>query len=780
MSRSDIRSLLEPASDLTPPSPSRAASRRVLEGCWPLLRDAIEPVMVDVLLQAMGSALRSGQMDEVDPARKLMARDRVFTEAFSAALQSEFKTALDDFVAHKTTHPDAVPGLKHWSLVEYGEMELSTAIETGSNRMRNAVEEAYTEVLQRLANLVREPDLRDSDNPLRPALLLRAVHAALRAAEVKDDNVLHMFLQRFESALTLALTHAYVAINTYFEAQGVSGDPDIAAIALNTVGNGARGARASRFISGASPESMLRALYERLGEHPVTVPHSTPTRPPSMPVSPAGAIDPHLMAAIDQLQKLGAMALAALKQDAPGSVHPAQEDGEAEQLRASLVQKAPRQLDKLTIEIVGLLFDRVNRDAYVPQEVKALIQQLQYPLIKVALVDPELFASSEHPARRLIDRIASTSVGWVGQGQENARYLNAVNKAIGDVLAADDEMVSAFVNALESFEAYLESEHTRDDDPVARARRALVEAENREIMVINATIKIRRAFDAVQLESYLRDFLLQVWPRVLVAAALREKSSEAMHAAAKNYLSIVPDLVWSVQPKLNTEERKRLVNTIPAVLAGLRQGLTLIEWPKERIQKFFAHLMNSHAQAVKALELAQAVATPVFETSTLRIKLDGIEQLSSEWMSTEADQVHVADDIVRQALTDNDADVVHIAAPTVPGTPNDGVDDGQRAKAAAWAHAMKCGQWFLLERNGVSQRVQLRWASPHRTLFLLTTAQDGVAQSLSADALLEMIRTQQIRPIEESSLFDRAVKGVLHELRDASTASAYASSETAS
>jgi len=42
-----------------------------------------------------------------------------------------------------------------------------------------------------------------------------------------------------------------------------------------------------------------------------------------------------------------------------------------------------------------------------------------------------------------------------------------------------------------------------------------------------------------------------------------------------------------------------MIETIPNVLAVLREGLTRMQWPSERIQQFFGRLMNSHASAVK-------------------------------------------------------------------------------------------------------------------------------------------------------------------------------------
>lgn len=466
-----------------------------------------------------------------------------------------------------------------------------------------------------------------------------------------------------------------------------------------------------------------------------------------------------LLNAINEIQKLSAVALVAAQQGKPAPDAAI----ETAELRNRLIEKATAQVDKLTIEIVGLLFERINADKHVPQPIKELLQRLQFPLIKVAVTDPALFVSADQPARQLMDRIASTSIGWTPEGEGNARFLAEVQKAIHTVLAATDEGISVFERALREFEAYLNDERTRDDDPVIRAKRALAEAEEREVLAINATIKIRSAFDGVQLESYLREFLLETWVRVLVAVAIRDRDDKT---ALRRYIGIVPDLVWSVQPKLSQEERKRLVGTIPPVLGALREGLMLIDWPKERMQEFFGKLMNSHAQAVKALELAHGSPGVPFEPSTMRIKLDGIKLDDITPPPTDA-PVHVSDEQVRQALASARADVQHLAPPstsmTIAASRTDLTDEGLDEKIGAW----KRGDWFSLRLGDVVERVQLRWVSPRRTLYLFMPAEGRGGHSLSPESLRAYLRSGDLAPVEAEPLFDRAVLDVVQDLQRA-------------
>ena len=598
------RTLLDAAVAPGTPVSRRPGARRLLEDCWTSIRNAVEPRITDVLLEALGPIARSENEDVAKPAKIALSRDRAFVQAYSDALQTEFRSAVADFVAHRLADAKA-PERKSLSLIDYGDMEFSTLIESSGARIRNAVDDEYTSVKLRVANLVREPDLRDGDHPFRPAMFLRAAHQALEKVGVPKEDLLRL-THCFDAPLIGPVRAAYAAVDHHLASQGVSAELARTTITRNTaMGRNTVLGRNSmlgvptntglgmpmtggglHFAGGLSAEQVLQGLYQRMqllpqagyaapgmmGDprqaapgHYVPAPtlggtsalramqalQGMPTMPgmptmqgvpsvpgggfglPPLPTAAAAGggaavlIEPGLLNALNEIQKLGAIAMSAVQMGRPA---PDAAINVAE-LRGKLTETASKQVDKLTIEIVGLLFDRINQDKHVPEEIKHLIQRLQFPLIKVALTDPELFVSPQHPARLLLDRIASTSIGWTTAGEDNQRYLAEVQKVVHAVLAATEDGLGAFEKSLAAFEQYLAEEKTRDDDPVARAKRALAEAESREVMAINATIQVRSAFDGVQLESYLREFLLETWVRVLVAVTATRAAQIAAQGA---------------------------------------------------------------------------------------------------------------------------------------------------------------------------------------------------------------------------------------------------------
>src|SRR6185436_1165393 len=104
--------------------------------------------------------------------------------------------------------------------------------------------------------------------------------------------------------------------------------------------------------------------------------------------APRGPVDAELLAVIGEAQRLNAGTVAALPQHAVRSNGVALDTA---LLRTQVSDKAERRVDKLTIEIVGLLFERIDQDRLVPAPIKQQLQRLQFPMIRVALTDPELF-----------------------------------------------------------------------------------------------------------------------------------------------------------------------------------------------------------------------------------------------------------------------------------------------------------------------------------------------------------------------------------------------------
>ncbi len=379
-------------------------------------------------------------------------------------------------------------------------------------------------------------------------------------------------------------------------------------------------------------------------------------------------------------------------------------------VRGELISKSTRTVDKLTIELVGMLFDHVMQDKQVPAEIKARLSRLQFPVLKAALMDAAFFASSAHPARKLIDRVAGTSTGWEPYGDDNQKYLKEVDRVIAEILKNFESDLGVFDKVYSEFDRFVSDISVEDSDPVSRAKKALEAAEKHEILTINTTIQVRRAFERVDLEPYIKEFLLGPWVKVLVAASVR---SEAQPGFAKAFRDVIHELVWSVQPKASTEDRGKLVKIIPGMVRVLRDGLALVNVSERERDQFFGKLMESHAMAVKPVDQAAYIKSSLL-TSELRAKIDGMQLSGMFPVTTVPGGIRVPTGQIMRAAQEHHADIV-MPDPLTDIARLDPVEDARvQEEIGRWQR----GNWFKLWNGTEFVRVKLRWMSPLRTLFL--------------------------------------------------------------
>jgi hypothetical protein len=731
--------------------------------------------------------------------RMLSARSDELRHAFLARIPEHQDRLIAELLVVKTSVQAAPVDLDSMSLVQQTDDAVDTIASRSARRMRRIVDEPLRDLNLVVGFLTGRASLRDSDNPYGPDAFMPALLAALEDVNLHRD-AWAFCLNMFERPLAEELARVQLALLDHFRTHGVdakliwrelasrqgapaagraAGRPEAAGDAMRpgaaglgagpggpgsaeggVAGPGAQpgGSGAGVGAGGVGPGGMgapggfgtapslgdaqkvlsdlLARLQANVGGY--TVP----------PMSGQGSVGAPLMSAINELQGLGL-------QGVQGAVFAGTQAGSIGAWREHLLGQSSRTVDKLTIEIVGMMFDHMLRDEQVPDEIKALLSRLQFPVLKAALMDAAFFASSSHPARRLIDRIANASAGWEPYGDENERFRNEVDRVVREVLIQFDRDVGVFDRLLAEFDTFLGEIRPRDSDPVARAKRALEEAEKREILTINTTIQVRRAFDRVDLEAYLRDFLLGAWVQVLVAATIRDDETKGF---SKRFREVIHEVVWSVQPKATPEERKRLVGLIPTMTRIMRDGLALIRMTQRDQDEFFQQLMGSHAMSVKPTDQATYIKHSL-QSSELRVKLEGIKLTGAFPMTTVPGGIKVPTDALLRAAAEHKVDL------SVPDPLTDIGELDRTAEAkidqdiASWAR----GAWFEIWNGHEFIKARLRWISPLRTLFMFSSGVDNKAHVMSPELIKTYLRRNYIRPLESEPLMRRAVDAVVAE-----------------
>ena len=408
-----------------------------------------------------------------------------------------------------------------------------------------------------------------------------------------------------------------------------------------------------------------------------------------------------------------------------------------------LGQKA-NQLESMTIEMVAMLFDFIFETKDLPDGIKALLARLQIPVLKAAMLDGAFFAKKTHPARLLVNELAQSGLGWspvMGQDdplyREIERIVHAVLERFADDLGLFDELRT-------ELQAFLAQEEEAAEQNISTTAEEITQRDRKDIAAVVARSEIERRIESHPVPTFLAAFLRQYWIGALTHVYLANgEESEAWTSA----VTTLEDLVWSVQPKRSSEERKHLVALLPSLLKRLNGGMLSQTWTNDDRERFMSNLVEAHAAAVKP-SLAH-VDSPTAAVA---------EQAKA--------QVEVAKAAGDEAMASRAAALAEAMAPAPPAPVQEEreiLDD----EYLEIARHLERGMWVEFESDdGQLAFAKLAWVSPLRGTYLFTNRQGQKALSITAEELAGHFRTDKARLVEAEPLIDRAFSSMMAQMED--------------
>lgn len=415
--------------------------------------------------------------------------------------------------------------------------------------------------------------------------------------------------------------------------------------------------------------------------------------------------------------------------------------------------------DRMKIDIVATLFDHVLADDRLPTEIRNSLARLQLPVLRMALADDTFFLSRTHPTRRLLDRLAQASLPPAAEGKVDSdsvrSYREELDRVVHAVIHGSSEDAAEHARLLEDFERRLvEIAATSTPAPAL-----VTDEEDRDVLVIKATIQISQLLAGLDVDRAIRFFLLDVWSRVLaeIVCASSDPSRDAMLARAKR---LCVDLAWSAAPKTTSGERARLAGLLPTMIEALRAGLAMIDFPRVEQDRFFTDWARLLYLAVKRPQ--GAGGTPRFRLAGSDTP-DVPEGLDIDDFARRLREGSFGPEIPRIATAGETASASAGTEPR-PGlrTADDATPSMVSAAAREAADALpvtpppaiadlKKGEWFELRdesgKPGAFVKVRLSWISPLKSFYLFIGADSALTRSFDPGALGALLARGDLRRV---------------------------------
>ncbi len=442
------------------------------------------------------------------------------------------------------------------------------------------------------------------------------------------------------------------------------------------------------------------------------------------------------------------------------------------------------QVDDDAINLVAMLFQFILDDRNLAAPMKALISRLQIPIIKVSMLDKSFFSKGGHPARKLLNEIASASLGWVPTGNIDRDPLySKVSSIVDKVQQEYDGGSDLFQDVLADFIAFLEKDKRRInlvEQRTIKAEDGKAKSELARTIVQNA---LNERVAGKSLPKVVITLLEQAWSNVLFLICLKDGEENKNWQEA---LQVVDDLLWSIEPMENTEARQQLLAMVPQLLKDLRAGLTRIAYNPFDMNQLLTDLEAIYLSQLKQLNTVKLAASEQETRETEKTLDQVLEERERGAVSLEA-----LDAELDQQLADFDTKTASTAVeqPHAPVAKDDklvrqvveklvvnGVSDTSAEEAVEITADDPClvvvdnmtmGSWVELHQDD-DKKFRCRLAAIIRSTgkYIFVNRSGMKVAEYNRMSFARAIKGGHISTLDEGLLFDRALESVIGNLRD--------------
>ncbi len=259
------------------------------------------------------------------------------------------------------------------------------------------------------------------------------------------------------------------------------------------------------------------------------------------------------------------------------------------------------QADDDVINLVNMLFEFILDDRNLAEPMKALIARLQIPIIKVGVADKSFFSKGGHPARRLLNELATAALGWQDDGRRQDPLYRKIESVVQRLLGEFDSDVDIFAEVLADFVSFVEKEKRR----ASILEQRTIDAEDGKAKAEVARSQVTRALsertDGLALPPVMDKLLRDAWSNVLFLICLKQGTDSDEW---RQGLQIVDDLIWSIDAPPSPENRKKMLRLVPDLLKRLRHGLESVSYNPFEMTQLFKQLEILHIAQLRASEPA--------------------------------------------------------------------------------------------------------------------------------------------------------------------------------
>jgi hypothetical protein len=408
-------------------------------------------------------------------------------------------------------------------------------------------------------------------------------------------------------------------------------------------------------------------------------------------------------------------------------------------------------VDGQAIKLLTRLLDQMGSDPDVASGVQGLIRQLQAPLVRLALKEPQLMRTDRHPAWGLINELVS---GATGHMPEAIGFAQTLVRQLVSQGSADQQ---AYEAALQQLQAFHRKQTQAQVDAHQASLRNLAQADQRAALRPLLRQQVETQTEGHRLAEPVRAFLLDAWVQVMAHVMSDPDHNEAETQAM---LGTVEALLGSLARPASLSEREQLGKMLPGLIKRLNRGMDLIALPAAQREPVLNELMAVHTLHLRALPKPRPPA-PTTAPSPAPGELSPqelVRQMREE----------VIPPLGSDGYSDTqgmDTNLGNLA--TIPMAYDALPDSANRPEpdpATCWIDHLNEGSWCKLHLKGEWISARLLWQSGEGDVWLFAGRHTGSLHALSRRALLRLRNEGLATTVQEGGALQRAVDSLLGDL----------------
>jgi hypothetical protein len=619
------------------------------------------------------------------------------------------------------------------SLVKENDLELEIRLGEFSAKLLASTGGDLWRVYLRFVTLLKRPDLDKSDNPVGPKGIASGLAQMCGEIGEGHDKTLAR-IDRLQSYFAKNLPVLYANLNGLFEQRHIAAaQPSIVS---------APAAPGGRVIASPVVNAVAALQQNLMAQMPGG----------GQPNSAGGAggslfsqaMFDRLLSRLDELEKLGRLPAASpaaggsasLENLIPGlfdsAPAPSAPELPRQPIRSAALGIPSAAPEAAAIDTLALIFEAVFDMPDLPDALKSALSSLQIPLLKSAMIDSTFFVNEKHPARTLIDRMARLALGVPADASSK-------HPVCVQIINIATHVRSEFTQDLAVFERYvakLDALISERDEELARSAQAwlplLVRVDQRTEAEKRCQ-EIIEAFCARNVPQGIAKFLRKIWLRVLLKVWVEHGEDSA---AWQDQNTVIDQLLWSVQSKVEADDRKRLSRMLPAMLQRLNQGMEQLNVPEEERTEFLDTCFSLQTAALRGVVSPLSMAEPASALPTLDSSL-----LAAPSAQPESGEIKAGE--------------LRLKTIDIPG---ESVLLGRLRPLP-----IKVGEWLAFKMlDGVALLGRLCHVSPESGKLLLCNLDWGYAVALHPAVMEKQLREKHAVRSSTLSLFNRAAEKALN------------------